>query len=280
MNALTEHARAVQADLSARYGISQDAVRALMDAVAMGGGTQAQFSIPELGGMGQWSQGGMTMVGDMFNTGLQSLVSNLCHEIANAYFNGPFYAAPMAQPAGSYQSQSQGGFGMQMQMPGMMWWPEGLGQPSSSGSQNDMSYAIFPGLRRLAMKMGSQVTVYDTGEHQIGGVSQQQSGGADWTFTSQFGTVRLSDLPVISGVSFVDRSGSGPSLSVGADFAVSPPQPEPQPQPEPLRAPQPAPGGDSAAIFAALEKLGSLRDMGILSEEEFAAKKAELLARL
>ena len=47
--------------------------------------------------------------------------------------------------------------------------------------------------------------------------------------------------------------------------------------------PAPAPvqqGGNSDQIFAALEKLGSLRDMGILSEDEFAAKKAELLSRL
>ena len=33
-------------------------------------------------------------------------------------------------------------------------------------------------------------------------------------------------------------------------------------------------------IFAALEKLGQLKDAGILSEEEFTTKKAELLKRL
>ena len=38
-----------------------------------------------------------------------------------------------------------------------------------------------------------------------------------------------------------------------------------------------APGDD---IFAKLERLAGLRDKGILSEEEFAAKKAELLSRL
>ncbi|PPG30015.1 PH domain-containing protein [Pseudoclavibacter sp. RFBB5] len=33
-------------------------------------------------------------------------------------------------------------------------------------------------------------------------------------------------------------------------------------------------------IYAALEKLGQLRDAGVLTEEEFSAKKTELLARI
>ena len=69
------------------------------------------------------------------------------------------------------------------------------------------------------------------------------------------------------------------------DGEAAPLQPEPVYQPEPSFQPEPAPApvqqdGDSDQIFAALEKLGSLRDMGILSEDEFAAKKAELLSRL
>jgi hypothetical protein len=41
-------------------------------------------------------------------------------------------------------------------------------------------------------------------------------------------------------------------------------------------------GGASTAaeIGAAIETLGGLRDKGFLTEEEFAAKKAEILARL
>ena len=42
------------------------------------------------------------------------------------------------------------------------------------------------------------MTVYDTLDHQIGGVSQQQSGDASFTFVSQRGLVRLADLPVVS----------------------------------------------------------------------------------
>jgi hypothetical protein len=62
-------------DLAQRYGVSVDAVRTLLFAVAAGGGTLAQFYHPELGGNGQWMSGGMTMVGDMFNYGLKATVS-------------------------------------------------------------------------------------------------------------------------------------------------------------------------------------------------------------
>ena len=48
------------------------------------------------------------------------------------------------------------------------------------------------------------------------------------------------------------------------------------------QAPEPAsgPSGDPAAIVAAIESLAGLHERGILSDEEFAAKKAELLGRL
>ncbi|MBB5722038.1 hypothetical protein FHS72_001662 [Loktanella ponticola] len=283
MSTLTQYGTGVLSDLSQRYGVSQDAVRCLMDAVSRGGGTQAQFSHSEIGGMGQWSSGGMTMVGDMFNTGLQAFVSNLCGEISNAYFNGPFYA-PLPKPQGSWQGQSQGGQsqgGPSMQMSGGSfgsWWPDELGSPSSSGSQNNLSYAIFPNTRRLAVNLNGAVTVYDTGDHMIGGVGQQQSGDASWTFTSQFGTVYLNQLPVVTGAG----------------------QSQPQAQPDPINDPVPdvpvmkqaapdfAPQTTTASqgmihaddVFAALEKLGSLHEMGILNSDEFQTKKAELLARL
>jgi uncharacterized protein (DUF697 family) len=39
-------------------------------------------------------------------------------------------------------------------------------------------------------------------------------------------------------------------------------------------------GDEAAKIYQALEQLGKLRDQGILTEDEFQAKKQELLARL
>lgn len=52
----------------------------------------------------------------------------------------------------------------------------------------------------------------------------------------------------------------------------------------PAQAPQPAaepqPAGDATDVMAQIKTLGELRDAGVLTEEEFTAKKAELLARL
>lgn len=64
------------------------------------------------------------------------------------------------------------------------------------------------------------------------------------------------------------------------------PQPAPQqftPQPQPATpAPTPASsgGGDASAIMEQIKQLGSLRDAGVLTPEEFEAKKAELLKRI
>ncbi len=124
---------------------------------------------------------------------------------------------------------------------------------------------------------GSEVWVYDTQDHQIGGFSQQQGSGGSITFSSQFGTVSLATLPVIS------RNG------------VMQPPPPPMAQPiapaahEPAAELQIAPSqtttqlGSNAAgqdILAVLERLGALKEKGYITDEEFATKKAELLSRL
>jgi hypothetical protein len=164
------------ADLARTNGVSEDAVRVLQDAVRRGGGRQAQFSHPDLGGMGQWSAGGMTQVGDMFNTSLKDKVNAICSALAES---GEADKAPAPAPTG-----------------GSDWWPDGLGQPSSTGSQNGMRYATFPDSHRVVVEQAGRVTVYDSGDHRISGVSQQQSGTQELTFSSQKGSIRASDLPV------------------------------------------------------------------------------------
>jgi hypothetical protein len=78
---------------------------------------------------------------------------------------------------------------------GPKWWPEDLGEPATSGAQNDVRYAFFPSSRRLAIQTGGKVEIYDSGDHKISGVSQQQGGGgSSLAFTSQSGDVRPSDL--------------------------------------------------------------------------------------
>ncbi|MCB8882560.1 hypothetical protein ACELLULO517_20105 [Acidisoma cellulosilytica] len=88
---------------------------------------------------------------------------------------------------------------------GETWWPADLGQPSTSGSQNAMRYAFFPEKHRLLVEKDGNLTAYDTGDHHISGVSQQQSQGQDLAFTSQNGTVGLDELKWVG--SDVHKSG-------------------------------------------------------------------------
>jgi hypothetical protein len=150
-------------DIAARHGFSADAGRAAYAALQAGGFSQAQFSHPELGGMGQWMSGGMMMIGDMFNEGLKWRVGALLTDLSQ-------HREPVQQVAPSFG----GGF-----VNNANWWPAELGYPSTSGSQNDMAYAWFPNAAKLLMKVGSDVFSFDTGALTIYGVQQQQGGGID-----------------------------------------------------------------------------------------------------
>ena len=92
MRKLTSQGERAVADLSARYGVSTDAVRAMLEAVRLGNGTMAQFSHPEFGGRGQWMAGGMTMAGDMSDHGLRATVSGLASELSSLLASAPVYA--------------------------------------------------------------------------------------------------------------------------------------------------------------------------------------------
>lgn len=298
MNRLTDAGRALVSEIARRHGVSDDAALTLLSAVSAGGGNQAQFSHPELGGMGQWQRGGMIMVGDMFNQGLKYQVDGLCNDLS-ALLYGPtqlFVPPPAPQPS-QYQGQSQGN-GTSLFFPGGVQgsgWPAELGSPSSSGSQNNLRYAVFPGSRRLAVDQGGIITIYDTLDHQIGGVSQQQGGDQSLTFTSQYGTVRVADLPVVSPGGMapppppppppVQPAWTAPAPDPVFQPAPPPPAPAPAPvmaPPAPL-APAPSPSGAPMStddIFAKLERLAELRQRGIITDADFEAKKADLLSRL
>ncbi|SFK30125.1 SHOCT domain-containing protein [Methylocapsa palsarum] len=269
-----------------RHGVSREAVVTLLRALAQGGGYQAQFNHPDLGGMGQWSQGGMIMVGDMFNQGLKYRVDQLCGELSTLLRNQPMFSvAP-----GSSQTQSQGAAGVSLFVPGPnsssgQWWPGDLGAPSSTGAQNDLRYACFPGSRRLAIRQGDRVSVYDTGDHIVSGFSQQQGGDQSLTFTSQYGLVRVADLPLASPASVHAPEPPASGLAEAAPLPKSAPVPpdfEPTAVAAPLAAARPPEPQQSSAddILTTIERLADLRQKNILTEEEFAAKKAALLARL
>lgn len=280
MPQLTPAGQMAMQDIAQRHGFSVDAVLSMLDSVINGNGSLAQFSHPEFGGSGQWMQGGMTMIGDMFNGYLKGRVANLCDELSRLIKSQP----GMVQ-SGSFQSQSQNGnyqangwasntsFGgaangnSLFAPPPPDWWGPDLKWPNSTGGQNGMRYAWFSQARRLAVESNGNVTIYDTLDHQIGGVSQQQSGGYSVTFTSQYGYVDLSRLPVVSvnGQAVAPAPVyNAPAAQVSSSAAFSP-------------ASSSAAEGD---IFSRIEKLAELQSRGILTMEEFAAKKAELLSRI
>jgi Short C-terminal domain len=262
---LTSQGERAVADLSARYGVSTDAVRVMLEAVRLGNGTMAQFSHPEFGGHGQWMAGGMTMVGDMFNHGLQATVSGLASELSNLLASTPVYApGPVAAAGPGPVHQANLG----------SWWPGELGRPSSSGSQGNSRYAVFPQARRLAVQSGGgPVRVYDTLGHVIGGVQQQQRG---LSFTSQYGTFTVESLPLVSPAQAAP-SAAGPAADPASAARPAPAQPTGPAAPAERAT---SDGTDADAVLAALGRLGDLHQRGILTDEEFAAKKAELLSRL
>ena len=154
----------VIASLASQHGVSEDAVIVVLDALRRSGGTMAQFSHPDFGGMSQWSSG-MTMVGDMFNDRLKAKLNAIAGELSSYLRNQP--GEPGREDTHvSYRSGSPHA---------NSWWPEELGRPSSAGSQNDMRYAIFREKRRLVIDDHGQTTIYDTGDHQITGISQAQA---------------------------------------------------------------------------------------------------------
>ena len=252
MQKLTTEGQNIVNELSNKYNLSQNAVIHMIGAVNNGGGTMAQFNCPELGGGGQWMRGGMTMVGDMFNYGLKNTVDNLCNEISNALANTIIF--PLA-PKGTRQSNQ--------------WWPVELGNPFSSGAQNNTRYAIFQ--NRLAVDVNGQVTVYNTLDNNISGISQQQGGNDSLTFSSQYGTILVSTLPIIS--EFGEKH--TPNNQALNNFI--------QPIVEQVVAnnsTNSALNESSKTIIELIEQLSTLQTAGILTQEEFSTKKAELLARL
>lgn len=222
-------------EIAARHGFGLEAAQTMLAALRQGQGVQAQFHHPEFGGMGQWS-GGMLMIGDMFNTGLKARVAALIGDLAGLAAD----AGPEDRPSPAAGSD----------------WPAGLGTPSASGSQNGTRYAVFPESRRLAVIQDGRTVVYDTGDHQIGGVSQQQGTGQSLRFSSQDGPVSVESLKQ------VDGAAPATGTPDANDGAVA------------------APGDGDTSVAATIERLHGLLSRGILTQAEFDAKKTELLGRL
>jgi hypothetical protein len=253
---LTPEGEKIVSALAGRYALGADAVKLMLDAVARGGGTMAQFNLPEFGGSGQWMRGGMTMVGDMFNNSMKATVDNLCNELAGllasqATLFTPLSAAPAPGDAEAVKSWSSS--------PGA-WWPLELGYPGATGAQNNNRYAYFPNIRRLAVELDGRVEVFDTTGYEIRGFAQQQQSGPGGAvaFMTQRGIVRPDSFPRV------------PFEKHALD----------KPKAARSEAPAQTASGDATSILALIEQLAQMKEKGVLTEAEFAAKKAELLKRL
>jgi hypothetical protein len=206
----------------------------------------------------------------MCNQALKATVDGLCTALAAL-----LAAAPLVQPAsarsplpgqGMPPPQPRGGVRPAAACPAPAavsvcvaspagsagaWWPAELGLPAAGGAQDAMRYAYFPAQRRLAIAVHEDLWLYDTLDHQVSGVSQQQGLGSTGTFTSQHGVVEVTSLPLMA-------SGYLGSPDEGFSASTHP-------------AAAPASGPDVAAaqatdILATLERLAALRHKGILSK--------------
>ena len=197
----------------------------------------------------------------MLDAVAKATVDNLCNELSNLLARQPGIVSLATQT----QSQSQGSGGgiasegvslfvPQSSYQSGTWWPSELGSAAATGAQNSLRYAYFPMSRRLAIDYGGRIEIYDTLDHNIQGFGQQQSGDASLTFNSQHGVFRVDSLP-------------------RADGGHQSPKPAKMP-------PQPSSGSDASSIVSLIEQLGHLKELGILTDEEFATKKAEVLKRL
>ncbi|SFU41770.1 hypothetical protein [Halomonas korlensis] len=177
MPSLSPQALAVVDELAERHAFSREAVAHMMSAVADGNGQMAMFSHPEFGGPGQWMQGGLLMLSDPVNHLLKARVDALCHEIGEILAHQPGRLVTHETTA---------------------WWPAELGTPNATGEQNGLRYAYFAQARRLVVQTEDTLQVYDTLDHRISSLAQQQGGRSRFTLTSQHGEIDLASLPVIS----------------------------------------------------------------------------------
>ena len=279
------------ADIAAKNGFSEEAGLAMAEAISRGVGSMAQFNHRDLGGQGQWVRGGMLMIADMFNDNLKSRVRSLAETLADAAQRGAIQ--PQSAPGGA-----DGGGGNTDRSAN--WWPSSLGQAGSGGAQNGMRYAVFAQARRVAIERDGKVTVHDSGDHRIGGVSQQQGSQSSLRFSSQHGDIGLDALPEVKESRSQTNApgGDAPDADRADAFGSSTPADAAAPGAGRVEAgaslmPEASPTGTASIAKAAIEpsrdakdpvalirKLAELRDAGILTEQEFADKKTELLARL
>jgi hypothetical protein len=114
-------------------------------------------------------------------------------------------------------------------------------------------------------------------DNNIGGISQQQGGNSSLTFSSQYGTILVNTLPVVSG------TGSAPIMRAPAPLNnfIEPPAPAPYKSTPAMQTTQNFSNTTSVDdVIQLIEKLAKLRDMGAISDNEYNSKKTDLLNRI
>jgi hypothetical protein len=252
MTKLTPEGELIVQALAEQYKIGADAVKVMLDAVAKGGGGMAKFNLPEFGGAGEWMRG-MALMGGMGGDPVKATVDSLCNELS----------ALMAAQASLFMPTSQ--------WPASgRWWPAQLGEPSLTGTRASSRYAYFAQIRRLAVDTGGRVEVFDTTGFNISGLAPQGADGDTLTFASNRGPLHLDAFPHDYGMT--PEAGPAPEANAPTPGAAAA-APEAAPAQKPATA-------DAGSILMLIAQLGTLKEKGILTEAEFAAKKAELLSRL
>lgn len=283
-------------DLAQQYDVSTDAVLYLLQTINNNNNsTIAKFSHPELGS-GQWMPDGMTTVevNNDSNNSLTAKINGLCLELSHILPNEPVIYVPLSLQS-QRQNQQQGSYSDSIIHEGnnvgtsSNWWPSDLGVPTMTGTQNNMRYAYFAEIKRLAMEIDGQVTIFDTLDHQISGISQQPGTNLSITFTSQDGTMDLLNLPVIStdmdtelNVAPINMNPSDltiEEISIDDDTNTNITSVQDNLSQDNSSLTQPL-ASQQMGILMTIEKLAELRQKDILTEEDFLEKKHQLLSRL
>lgn len=262
MKQLTQEGRQKVDDIAGQYNLHPETVESLLKAVVRGNGTMAQFNLAELGGQGQWMKGGMTMVGDMFNSGLRANVDKLCNELSALVAVNILFEE---KEAGNDSGRNGGSTSNVASPTGQTStsWPAVFGNPTSTGSQNNFRYAYFRPVHRLVVEENGKRTIYDTKHHQITGISQQQGTASSCRFTSHDGQVDVASLEIVSDPDAPRQH--TPEMVYDVTATAD------------LRSQDKSPND---IIIATIEKLNILFEKGQITEVEFKARKEELLARL
>ena len=177
-------AKDVLPEIAQRYQVPESVVRELYRQLEANGGTQCQFSCPELAGQIQWMPG-FVMVSRPADKALKARVDGLCCELA-AVLSGSDTAAPAALTR-DWEHLSTG----------ESWWPGNFGHPAATGEQCGVRYAYFPERRRLLLQQGARIDAYETGSHHITGVAQQQGKTSSLAFQTDQGPISLGQLKCV-----------------------------------------------------------------------------------